>query len=58
MLNPYQRERIQDCLLLIQSAESTLEPFDENIIPKLAELKQCFDSAQKNLRDVLSGTLR
>ena len=54
MLNSYQRERIHDCLLLIQSAESTIEPFDETLIPAISDVKECFDTAQKTLRAVLS----
>ena len=54
MLNFYQRERLNDCLLLVQSAESTLEPFDETTMPELTEVKECFDSAQKTLREVLA----
>jgi hypothetical protein len=52
MLKPSERERLQDCLLLVQSARTILAGFGCKWA-WINELHQCFDSADEKLSTLL-----
>ena len=53
MLKPSEREKLQDCLLLVQSARTILREFGEKW-GWVDEIHRCFDSAH----DKISVALR
>ncbi len=50
-----QRERLQDCALLVRSAQTTLTDVGEEQIPEIEEILSCFDSADRAIRKALNG---
>jgi hypothetical protein len=50
MLSAEERERLQDCMLLMMSAQETLEGLNRGIIPNFEEIEQCLESAGHALR--------
>lgn len=48
-----QRERIQDTMLLVQSARKTLTEVDQGLVPEKAEIEECFDTADQALKNAL-----
>jgi hypothetical protein len=53
MLKPVDREKLQDCLLLVQSARNILSGFHEDVVPDVANLDQCFNDADRTLTNLL-----
>lgn len=52
MLKPSEREKLQDCLMLVQSAQSILQGFGEKW-DWLDEIHQCFHSADEKISELL-----
>ncbi len=53
MLKPSEREKLQDCLLLIQSARNILAGIHAGVIPDRNEILKCFQSADQTLNLLL-----
>ncbi len=47
------REKLQDCLLLVQSAHAILAGLPAGVVPGIAALKKCFDDADRSLTTLL-----
>jgi hypothetical protein len=54
MLKAREKERLQDCLLMIQSARNILFGIREADFPQLSEIERCF----RNADEVISRLLR
>lgn len=54
MLKPVEREKLQDCLLLIQSARNILSAVRAEIVPGITDIQACFRDADQKI----SGLLR
>ena len=52
-LTPYQKEKLQDCVLLIDSARKTLASIGADKLPEIDEIRECFDSAEGAISKVL-----
>jgi hypothetical protein len=52
MLKPSERERVQDCLLLVQSAQSILSGLESQWV-WMDEISRCFESADEKLSALL-----
>jgi len=55
-LTPYQREKLQDCALLLASARKTLNGIGPDKLPELDEIRECFDSAEGAITKVLGDS--
>jgi hypothetical protein len=53
MLRPVEREKLQDCLLLIQSARNILFGMRKDLVPDIDEIDRCFQNADQTLSDLL-----
>lgn len=53
MLKPVEREKLQDCLLLIQSASAILSGLKETVVPDLTALQKCFHDADRTISSLL-----
>lgn len=53
MLKPIEREKLQDCLLLIQSARNILSDMADTVVPKIGELDKCFHDADQTISALL-----
>jgi hypothetical protein len=53
MLKASEREKLQDCLLLIQSARNILSTLPLGLIPDLSDLQKCFGDADRSLTRLL-----
>jgi hypothetical protein len=53
MIKPSDREKLQDCLLLVQSAHAILERLPDGLLPGIADLQKCFDDADHTLTALL-----
>ena len=53
MLKASEREKLQDCLLLVQSARSILTALKPEIIPDIHDIQKCFHDADKTLSRLL-----
>ena len=51
-----EREKINDSVLSIQSAQNSLREFDDTKIPDVDDIQNCLESADKTLRRVLRDT--
>ena len=52
-LTSYQREKLQDCALLIASARKTLVGIGADKLPELDTIRECFDSAEGAINKAL-----
>ena len=50
MLKPSEREKLQDCLMLVESARNILCGFEW---PWVVEVNECFDSANEKITTLL-----
>jgi len=50
MLSSEERERIQDCMMLIISAQQSLAGVNPGAIPNMNEIEQCFETADRALK--------
>ncbi len=55
-LTRVEREKITDTVLKIQSARASLQEFDEEKLPELADMQECLEDADKSLRQALRIT--
>ena len=55
MLKSTDREKLQDCLMLVQSAHSILASIRDSVVPNIADLRKCFDEADRSLTTLLRG---
>jgi hypothetical protein len=55
MLKPSDRERLQDCLLLIQSARNILTGIGEGVIPDMLQIDRCFRDVDRTITRLLRG---
>ena len=53
MLKRSERERLQDCLLLIQSARSILTGLHDEALPGLSDINKCFQDVDCTLQRLL-----
>jgi hypothetical protein len=53
MLKTIEREKLQDCLLLIQSATAILSGIGDGVVPKVGELQKCFLDADQTITRLL-----
>ena len=53
MLKPSEREKLQDCLLLIQSARNILSAIRPEVMPNIEDLEKCFDDAGSTISRLL-----
>ena len=49
MLKRSEREKLQDCLLLIQSVRNILTGFREESVPGVSKIQRCFLEADRAL---------
>lgn len=52
-LKPSDRERLQDCLLLVQSARSILANVRDGLVPGIADIEKCFVDVDRTLTGLL-----
>ncbi len=57
MLKPLEREKLQDCLLLIQSARSILSAVRAEVVPGINEIEACFRDADLKISGLLGRGL-
>jgi hypothetical protein len=55
-LTRVEREKITDSVLNIQSARASLDDMDASKVPELAEMQECLEDADKNLRNALRSS--
>jgi len=55
-LKAEQRERVLDTVQLVQSARETLSAVEESTIPDREAIVECFDMADRSLREALEAT--
>jgi hypothetical protein len=53
MLKPSDREKLQDCLLLIQSARNILSGVRVGLVPDVADMDKCFQDVDRTLTQLL-----
>ena len=53
MLRPTERERLQDCQLLIQSARNILSGIPDGLIPDMENLVKCYYDADQTITRLL-----
>lgn len=53
MLKSVEREKLQDCLLLIQSARNILAAMDNDAAPDLANVQKCVHEADRTISKLL-----
>jgi len=52
-MKPSDREKLQDCLLLVQSAHAILTDIRDLAAPDIDGLRKCFDDADRALTALL-----
>ena len=50
-----ERERVQDTMQLVQSARDSLSEVDQTLIPDRKAIEECFDLADRSLREALDS---
>ncbi len=53
MLKPTEREKLQDCLLLIQSARNLLAAIRPEVVPNITDIEECFSQADSTITRLL-----
>ncbi len=53
MLQAVEREKLQDCLLLVQSAQSILSGIRPGVIPEANKIVKCFNDVNSTIRKLL-----
>jgi hypothetical protein len=53
-LKPDERERVQDAMQLVESARASLAEVDGTVIPNRDDIEQCFEMADRSLRQALA----
>jgi hypothetical protein len=54
-LRAAERERVQDTMQLVQSARASLAEVDPTLLPDRAAIEECFDLANRSLRNTLQS---
>ena len=54
-MTPWDREKLKDCAMLVQSAKKLLDKVDAINLPQINDIRQCFDSADKALATALTA---
>ena len=54
IMTPWEREKLKDCAMLVQSAKKLLDKVDAINLPQINDIRQCFDSADKALATALT----
>ena len=54
MIKPSEREKLQDCLILLQSARNILSGLRQDLFPDLHDIHKCFASADTAISRLLS----
>ena len=54
-LKSAERERVLDTVQLVQSARDTLAEVDDDLVPHLEAIEECFDMADRSLREALES---
>ena len=55
MLKPSEREKLQDCVLLIQSARNILSGMKPGTVPDILDIQKCFRDADQPLSRLLTS---
>ena len=55
MLKATDREKLQDCLLLIQSARNILTDMHPGMLPGILDIQKCFRDADQSLSRLLTS---
>ena len=55
MLKPSEREKLQDCLLLIESARGILLGMTPGTVPDLRRIQRCFHDVDQQLSRLLAS---
>jgi hypothetical protein len=50
---PSDREKLQDCLLLVQSAQSILSGIRDGLVPQIVDIQKCFLDVDRTLSTLL-----
>jgi hypothetical protein len=53
MLKISEREKLQDCLLLVQSARNILSNIKDGLVPGVADIQKCFLDVDRTLSTLL-----
>ena len=53
MLKQSEREKLQDCLLLVQSARNILSGMRNDVVPRIGDLLKCFQDADQTINGLL-----
>jgi hypothetical protein len=53
MLKSTDREKLQDCLLLVQSARAILSGMRESVVPGITDMQKCFGDVDRTLSQLL-----
>jgi len=53
VLKPSEREKLQDCLLLIQSVRNILTAIRPEVVPDLTNIQKCFGDADRQITQLL-----
>ncbi len=53
MLKPSEREKLQDCILLVQSARDILTKIRPDILPDVTDIQKCFIDVDRRLTSLL-----
>jgi hypothetical protein len=53
MLKPSEREKLQDCLMLLQSVRNILNGMRQNFLPDITSVEKCCTDADKTLTRLL-----
>ena len=53
MLKSTEKEKLQDCLLLIESAKNIISGLGEGIIPEVESIERCFHDADQKIMSLL-----
>jgi hypothetical protein len=54
-LKAEERERVRDTVQLVQSARETLAEVDDKLVPDRDAIENCFDLANRSLREALNS---
>lgn len=55
MLKPSEREKLQDCQMLIQSVRNILSAIPVGIVPEAEDIQKCFTDADRTISRLLRG---
>jgi hypothetical protein len=50
---PSDREKLQDCLLLVQSAQTILDGLRDGVMPDITDIQKCFSDVDRTLTSLL-----